>query len=150
MAFTHEQLIGWSRCWQTKPEKLAARRALWPDVLTWRWFLDPVRVGGFPERDQIEILSTAVAHAARKNVRLDGMRAGLVWARAKQMPSAERLELGARLAVALDLADGEEPISNAAEFEPATELEPAAEFEPAAELEPVESPPPPHRGRKRR
>lgn len=70
MAFSHAYLIELSQCWRGQPEKLAERRALWPDVLTWAWFLDPARVEPYGRKEALEILSTATLHAHRTHAPL--------------------------------------------------------------------------------
>ena len=132
MAFSHEDLIRWSVCWS--PEKLAARRAFWPDVLTWRWFLDPDRIGQFERIEQVQIFATAIGQLHRRGGTLavasdvyDGgsgsraqiLESGLVLLKPGQLLAlakrfadradvgdAQRLELGKRLAVHLDAAEG--------------------------------------------
>lgn len=117
MAFTHDDLIRLSSCWRGKPEKLAERRKLWPDQLTWAWLLDPQRIAAFDRAEQVEIFSTAIGYAHAKRVRLWD-RPGEIWRRVQDLAvvarsscsaeelDAERLELGRRLAGELDAFDG--------------------------------------------
>ena len=112
MGFTHEYLIAAAECWAWKPEKLAERRAAWPEVLTWSWFLDPERVTQWDRKEQIEILSVAVAHAKKRRVRLwatpgEIFRKCRDWAEAANAADYDkpRLELYFRLGTMLDADD---------------------------------------------
>lgn len=108
MAFTHGDLIGWAVCWAAQPAKLAERRAQWPDVLTWRWLLDPDRVRVFDRPEQLAIASTAVGYAHRRRVQL-WQRPGAIWAECKRLAElgddGARWEIYRRLGDALDAFD---------------------------------------------
>lgn len=103
MAFSHAYLIELSQCWRRQPEKLAERRALWPPVLSWAWFLDPARVEPFGRKEALEILSTATMHAHRTKAPLwDGLKPIAIY---RAFQHGGSYELFTRLGAALDEHD---------------------------------------------
>lgn len=107
MGFPQEYLVSLAECWRWKPEKMAERRALWPETLTWSWFLDPARVSQWDRQEQLEIMSVATLHAhkVRASV-LNGTRPAEIYRQCKLLAlhAAELEEAGDRIGA--DVADG--------------------------------------------
>jgi hypothetical protein len=151
MGFPQEYLVSLAECWRWKPEKMAERRKLWPETLTWGWFLDPLRVAHWDRREQLEILSVATLHAHKvrapvwakpaeiyreaKALALEAATAAEAGDAAEaESKDSDRLAMYARLGAELDAFD--ERIAATAGAAAEAELErQRVEAERAAELE---------------
>lgn len=111
MGFTHAYLVSLAECWRRKPDKMAERSKLWPETLTWTWFLDPDRITQWDVQEQIEILSVATMHAHKVKVPLT-IKPAEIFRRCKRLAEKPendptRLQLYRWLGAELDRFDGE-------------------------------------------
>lgn len=88
-----ETIAQFAECWRRTPERLRERAELWPEPLTWAWFLGE-RCAQYTLRERLEILSVAIAYAHHHrvpNALDDGkpVRWGKFWSMAKQSPAGE-------------------------------------------------------------
>jgi hypothetical protein len=88
-----------AECWSES--KLRDRAKLWPDPLTWEWFLGD-RCEKYARAECLEFLSVAIAFVCRERVQLP-VAPGAIWRARTRIEKTVLLEGLAALGVILDL-----------------------------------------------